>query len=62
MRLIEYFIGGAFVLIAIYLFAVNPTAFDTIIRSLSAAGAQTFGTLQGRTVSGGGVSVGGFQR
>lgn len=49
-------------LIALYIIVVNPSAVDQILRSIGAVGSQTFGTLQGRNVSGGGISVGAFQR
>ncbi len=62
MRIIEYFLGGAFGLIIVYLLLVNPKAASDILGSLGALGAQTFGTLQGRSTTGGGVSVGSFQR
>jgi len=62
MKLFEMFIAGALALIALYIVIVNPKAADDILRSLGAVGSQTFGTLQGRSVSGGGIAVGGFQR
>lgn len=62
MKTIETVLGLMLGLVALYLVLVNPKAFDTIIRSIGAVGSQTFGTLQGRSVSGGGITVGGFQR
>lgn len=45
-------------LIAIYLFLANAGAANAIFTSLGKVGIATFGTLQGRNVSGlGGVSI-----
>lgn len=62
MRAIEWVLGIMLGLVALYLVLVNPAATSQILGSLGSLGAQTFGTLQGRSVSGGGISVGGFQR
>jgi hypothetical protein len=62
MRVMEYVIGGVFLLIGLYLVLVNPSAVDKIIKSSATFGIGSIGVLQGRSVSGlGGVSVGGFQ-
>lgn len=58
MAKIEWVLGIMLALVALYLVLSSPASLDTILRSLGAVGAQTFGTLQGRTVSGGGVTVG----
>jgi hypothetical protein len=62
MSTINKAIGLIFGLIVLYILAVNPDAFDKLFRSAGAVGSQAFGTLQGRQVSGGGISIGGFQR
>ena len=63
MNRLEVILGTMLSLVALYLVLVNPQAVDQILRSLGGLGAATFGTLQGRSVSGiGGVSVGSFQR
>jgi hypothetical protein len=59
MAKIEWALGIMLGLVALYLVLSAPQSLDTILRSLGSVGAQTFGTLQGRTVSGGGVTVGG---
>jgi len=62
MRVLEYVVGGVFLLIALYLIVVNPNAVDQIIKASATFGVSSIGVLQGRTVQGAGVSVGGFQR
>jgi tetrahydromethanopterin S-methyltransferase subunit C len=62
MRTIEWVLGIMLGLVALYLVLVNPAAVNQILGSLGNLGAQTFGTLQGRNVQSGGVTVGAFQR
>ncbi len=62
MKTIEWVLGIMLGLVALYLVLVNPGATSQILSSLGSLGSQTFGTLQGRTVSGGGITVGSFQR
>ena len=62
MRTVEWILGVMLALVALYLVLLNPAAVSQIFSSLGSLGAQTFGTLQGRSVSGGGISVGAFQR
>ena len=62
MRWLEATLGIMLGLVALYLVLVNPGAVDQIFRSLGNFGALTFGTLQGRDVSGSGIRIGGFAR
>lgn len=62
MARIEAVLGIMLGLVALYLVLVNPQAVNQILGSLGSLGAQTFGTLQGRAVSGGGITVGAFSR
>lgn len=62
MRAIEWVLGIMLGLVALYLVLVNPEATTSILNGLGGLGIQTFGTLQGRSVSANGITVGGFQR
>ena len=62
MRAIEYVLGIMLGLVALYLVLVNRESTTAILGSLGGLGAVTFGTLQGRSVSANGISVGSFQR
>ena len=62
MRAIEWVLGIMLGLVALYLVLVQADSTTKILSSLGGLGAVTFGTLQGRSVSGSGISVGGFQR
>jgi hypothetical protein len=52
MRAVESFLGGAVILIAVYLLLANGNAANAILNSLARMGVGIFGTLQGRDVSG----------
>lgn len=62
MRAIEWVLGIMLGLVALYLVLVNSQSTTQILGSLGSLGAQTFGVLQGRSVTGGGIQVGGFAR
>lgn len=59
MAKIEWVLGIMLGLVALFLVLNNASNADTILKSLASAGAQTFGVLQGRNVSGGSISVSG---
>lgn len=52
MGAVEKFFAGAFGLIALYLVVTNASGSNAVLKGLGSFNAQTFGTLQGRTVTG----------
>jgi len=58
MRGIEWALGIAFSLVAVFLILNNYKGADSILKSLAGFGAVTFGTLQGRPVTGQDFAIG----
>lgn len=52
MGMAEKFFAGAFGLVALYLVVTNASGTNAVLKGLGSFNAQTFGTLQGRTVTG----------